>query len=207
MGASCVLVACFFLWCFLYVLFFLSACVYLLACCVPFFLIDGVLALPAYPLALLLRSAVDLSRDVVLVFHTGWLVLRLYRVELDSPSIYLHHYCNIHPAHHYFPDIQVSRWRMMTRGLMETLEARATWAANKRLDLRMGPSEVDGLEVLRPEVGFVRCFHSPHRSRPKSYRSYCCRYWCLGAMSCTRQIPPGKTRGHEPCVANPLRQT
>lgn len=40
----------------------------------------------------------------------------------------------------------------MTRGLMETLEARATWAANKRLELRIGPSEVDGLEVLRPEV-------------------------------------------------------
>lgn len=35
---------------------------------------------------------------------------------------------------------------------METLEARATWAANKRLELRIGPSEVDGLEVLRPEV-------------------------------------------------------
>lgn len=48
--------------------------------------------------------------------------------------------------------LQVAKWRMMTRGLMETLETRATWAAGRRLELRLDPSEVDGLEVLRPDV-------------------------------------------------------
>lgn len=41
---------------------------------------------------------------------------------------------------------------MMTRGLMETLETRGTWAAAKRLELRLDPSKVDGLEMLRPKV-------------------------------------------------------
>ncbi|CAN0446235.1 unnamed protein product, partial [Hapterophycus canaliculatus] len=39
---------------------------------------------------------------------------------------------------------------MMARGLVETLEARGTWAAKKRLELRICPSDVEGLEVLRP---------------------------------------------------------
>ncbi|CAN0191857.1 unnamed protein product [Scytosiphon promiscuus] len=46
---------------------------------------------------------------------------------------------------------KVSKWRMMARGLVETLEARGTWAAEKRLELRICPSDVEGLEVLRPE--------------------------------------------------------
>ena len=42
---------------------------------------------------------------------------------------------------------------------METLETRATWAAKRRLELRIGPSGVDGLEVLRPEVsGWILIF-------------------------------------------------
>lgn len=47
---------------------------------------------------------------------------------------------------------QVSKWRMMARGLTETLEARGTWAAARRSELGLGPSEIEGLEVLRPEV-------------------------------------------------------
>ncbi|CAM9742989.1 unnamed protein product [Ectocarpus fasciculatus] len=46
---------------------------------------------------------------------------------------------------------KVSKWRMMTRGLVETLETRATWAAEKRLELAICPSDVEGLEVLRPK--------------------------------------------------------
>lgn len=41
---------------------------------------------------------------------------------------------------------------MMSRGLVETLEARGTWAAERRLELRLCPSDIEGLEVLRPEV-------------------------------------------------------
>lgn len=48
--------------------------------------------------------------------------------------------------------VQVSKWRMMSRGLVETLEARGTWAAERRLELRICPSDVEGLEVLRPKV-------------------------------------------------------
>ena len=41
---------------------------------------------------------------------------------------------------------------------METLEARGTWAAERRLELRICPSDVEGLEVLRPKVrGKYRC--------------------------------------------------
>ncbi|CAM9691183.1 unnamed protein product [Ectocarpus sp. 12 AP-2014] len=46
---------------------------------------------------------------------------------------------------------KVSKWRMVTRGLVETLETRATWAAQKRLELGICPSDVEGLEALRPE--------------------------------------------------------
>lgn len=35
---------------------------------------------------------------------------------------------------------------------METLEARGTWAAKRRLELRLNPAEAHGLEVLRPKV-------------------------------------------------------
>ena len=41
---------------------------------------------------------------------------------------------------------------MITRGLVETLEARATWAAKARLELGLKPSEAKGLEVLRPKA-------------------------------------------------------
>lgn len=54
-----------------------------------------------------------------------------------------------------FPS-QVSKWRMMARGLIETLEARGTWAAKRRTELGLGPANVEGLEPLRPEVG-TRC--------------------------------------------------
>lgn len=48
--------------------------------------------------------------------------------------------------------VKVSKWRMMSRGLVETLEARGTWAAERRLELRICPSDVERLEVLRPKV-------------------------------------------------------
>lgn len=46
---------------------------------------------------------------------------------------------------------KVSRWRMMARGLVETLEARGTWAAARREALGLCPKEAEGLEPLRPE--------------------------------------------------------
>lgn len=48
---------------------------------------------------------------------------------------------------------KVAKWKMMARGLIETLQARGTWAATRRVELKLEAREAAGIEVLKPEVG------------------------------------------------------
>lgn len=54
---------------------------------------------------------------------------------------------------------------------METLEARGTWAADRRKAMRLSPAAAEGLEALRPEVSRV-CGSSPRDCSNPSRREF-----------------------------------
>lgn len=94
--------------------------------------------------------------------------------------------------------VQVSKWRMMSRGLVETLEVRGTWAAERRLELRICPSDVEGLEVLRPKVreisypsmGFSGRYILPFRFALPPRSTRLSLRWCTEEREAPSPPPP-----------------